>query len=508
MEENKSTYKEMMEYVKQMEESADMYKSLTENTLDSSGFSLEAINKLAESVTKDDINKQPKEDLEKILTEVIKTNEDVFEICKNFHRIKDEPKGTLNPDGSITEESTEELAARMEKFEKNWEESKYTYMRRVLNSALDDIAEIKNSYKEVEELKKEANKALDEYIDYISSDEYREKKMEKIKELREKAEKSEDPKEKKSVLDTCAAIEASLNLSFISKRINSNQKEIMNLVDTFFSNQRSRYVMEKFESKAKRFGYKPDVYSYLFNIEEKFLEEKYHVFNNLFLFEVLRFVGNADPYNKNDKLFVSSIITNMTNLIYQRFASDTVRDGFLQVMRNFLDNFEPYREKFEKDNILSPTHPTRIAKKEEQNAQVKEMCFANLEEMGYEITDEVKSLDLDALRKLYEEVLDDYKKKGSKKTDIDELIEKIHLNSETYTRSELKKKYMQVAEFTDEDNEEFNTKPIDYLKAKVAKATEELKKLETENSEENINTVDDSKDGIVEKEEAIVETEE
>lgn len=483
MEEKKSTYKEMMEYVKQMEESADMYKSLVENTLDGYGFSLDAINKLAESVTKDDINKQPDEVLEKILTEVLKDNQDIFEVCKNFHRIKDEPKRFDN-DMIPIEETKEELAARMEKFYKNWEDSKYTYMKRVLNSALDDIAEIKRSYDEVKSLKNDANKALDDYIDYISSDEYRKKKMEKIEELRKKAEESDDPKEKKTVLETCAAIEASMNLSFISKRINANQKEIMNLVDTFFSNQRSRYVMEKFESKAKRFGYKPDVYSYLFNIEEKFLDEKYHVYNNLFLFEVLRFVGNADPYNKNDKLFVSSIITNMTNLVYQRFASDDVRAGFLKVICNFLDNFEPYREKFEKDNILSPTHPTRIAKKEEHNNQVREMCYANLKDMGYEITDEVKALDMDALRKLYDEVLDDYKKNGSEKSDIDDLIYEIHLNSESYTRSQLKKKYMQVSEFTDEDNEEFNTKPIEYLEAKIAKATKELEEASSKESAE------------------------
>ena len=483
MEEKKSTYKEMLEYVKQMEESADMYKSLVENTLDGYGFSLGAINKLAESVTKDDINKQPDEALEKILTEVLKNDQDIFEVCKNFHQIKDEPKN-FDKDMIPVEETKEELAARMEKFDKNWEDSKYTYMKRVLNSALDDIAEIKRSYDEVKSLKNDANKALDDYIDYISSDEYRKKKMEKIEELRKKAEESDDPKEKKGVLEACAAIEASLNLSFISKRINANQKEIMNLVDTFFSNQRSRYVMEKFESKAKRFGYKPDVYSYLFNIEEKFLDEKYHVYNNLFLFEVLRFVGNADPYNKNDKLFVSSIITNMTNLVYQRFASAEVRAGFLKVICNFLDNFEPYREKFEKDNILSPTHPTRIAKKEEHANQVREMCYVNLKDMGYEITDEVKAFDMDALRKLYDEVLDDYKKKGSEKSDIDDLIYEIHLNSESYTRSQLKRKYMQVSEFTDEDNEEFNTKPIEYLEAKIAKARKELEEASSKDSAE------------------------
>ena len=91
---------------------------------------------------------------------------------------------------------------------------------------------------------------------------------------------------------------------------------------------------------------------------------------------------------------------------------------------------------------------------------------------------------MDALRKLYDEVLDDYKKNGSEKSDIDDLIYEIHLNSESYTRSQLKKKYMQVSEFTDEDNEEFNTKPIEYLEAKIAKATKELEEASSKDSAE------------------------
>ena len=209
---------------------------------------------------------------------------------------------------------------------------------------------------------------------------------------------------------------------------------------------------------------------------------------------MMRFIGNSDPYTKRDKLYVSSLITNAANLVYQKFVSEEAKGHYLDVIRNFLDHFEKYHDLFDKENALHPNHPKRIARKEKQDNSLKEMIYANLEDSGYEVTDEVKAMDIQELRVLYDGVLEDLEKKKEAQSPIGQIIEKCHLNSDIYKREELRKKYLKVSDIDDETEEKFKSLPLEELKefvdntikefeSKVCEGDDEAESKDSDNSE-------------------------
>ena len=472
---NESNYKEMMDTIKQMEETAEMLKSLTYNQLEDEGYNTKALEKFTTEVGKADISMQPNDALVEIFKSIgIEDEEKIRKICRNFCEVK-EAKEAIDENGEVIPETQEETDARLEKFDNAWEDSKYSWMKRVLLQLFDDMAEVTKTYDEVDKLKKEADNAISEYVNYLSSEEYQKKKFERIKALKQKAEKSDDPIEKKKVSKLCDELESSLTLSFIADSIERlGDKGYENIKDCFLNASKSNYVMKKYHEKIEKFGYKDEVYGYLFGIEEKFLEEKYWVYNNLFLFFMMRFIGNADPYTKRDKLYVSSLITNAANLVYQKFVSEEAKEHYVDVIRNFLDHFEKYHDLFDKENALHPNHPQRIARKEKQDNSLKEMIYANLEDSGYEVTDEVRAMDIQELRVLYDEVLNDLEKKKESQSPIGQIIEKCHLNTDIYKREELRKRYLKVSDIDDEAEEKFKSLPLEELKEFVDNTIKEF----------------------------------
>lgn len=462
-------YKEMLETIRQMEESADTFKGLVYNSIEEDGYDINAVEKFAKEIKIENLKNQPDEDIEKSFYVLgIKDAEAIKKLCKEFHEYED-AKGSIQEDGSFKSESDEELRIRMEKFEEEYESKKYTFMRRVLTKLLENINQVDATYKEADDLKKEANENISNYINYISSDEYQKKKEEKIEAMRKEAMECTNPYDKKKLLATCDQLEASMNMSFVVSSMEKlGENAYKNIMETFLDDRRSNYVIERYKAKISKFGYKEDVYQYFFGIEEKFLDEKYHVFNNLFLFFLIRFVGYADPYSKKDQLYVKALITNTANLVYQKYSSDTQMNKFISVISDFLDHFEEYRSIFDKKNILHPNHPERLSRKKKQEEDIRKMIYANFAEMDYEVTDEVKNLGMDELRKLYDEVLDETKKSKEEKSEMGELIKKMHLNDEIHEREILKKAYLKYSELTDEMNEKFNTLSINNLKKIVS----------------------------------------
>ena len=77
----------------------------------------------------------------------------------------------------------------------------------VIEGACDGIGKTTQFNMLIDKLKKEADNAISEYVDYLSSEEYQKKKFERIKALKQKAEKSDDPIEKKKVSKLCDELE-------------------------------------------------------------------------------------------------------------------------------------------------------------------------------------------------------------------------------------------------------------------------------------------------------------
>lgn len=212
-------------------------------------------------------------------------------------------------------------------------------------------------------------------------------------------------------------------MNFLFDRINKlGKKEINNILDVFFSNSRSILVIDKFKKKIKRLEFNPDIYKMFFNIEEKFLPEEYHDFNNLFLFHVMRFVSYADMDNKTDRLYVSSILSKLYNLLYHKFGSKEMEDEFIDLIKRFDDLFEDARDSFVEKNVTSPKHPERIKKEEEMEIKRRMMIISCLQNEGIEPD---TTLSTEELREQLEKVIEKKQNEnvGNEETLHDELIE-------------------------------------------------------------------------------------
>ena len=480
MPENKKnpTYRDLMNTLKEMQESADMFKSLVYNDLESDGFNIKLIESFVNSVKKEYIEIASEEDLEKIIYELgIKDEEKIKLLCKEKYtvlKIKENPD-VEDIDIKVDDEFTEEVYVK----------NRHQLLTEVILGIIDNIKEVKTTFDEVEDIKKQADEQMEEYIKYVTSEEYETKQKDRIDQLKRKAEDSKNPEEKKRCLNLIKALEDSKSFTFLHYRIDKlGDIELKKIEDSFFSNSGSSYLMKRFRDKIVKLGYDEKIYLSFFNIEEKYLEEKYHVFNNLFLFHIIRYIAHIDTSSKDDRLFAATIITNLGNLVYNRFTSNTIRNKFLDVVRNFLDRFTSRYDIFEEKNVLHPNHPTRIEKSNKRTEEVKQMIYANLENEGYIITDEVRKLDLDDLRTLYDEYLNEleHKKELEKNSTLDDLINKLKLNSEVHYREKLKKKYLQFSEIDEETNKKFNMASIEEIEKLIEDFQSDCKSFE--NSED------------------------
>lgn len=507
-----ATYKEINDTIKSMEQTINTWEAFADNMLEEEGFNVPRTKEFMLSITKDDIK----------FIDSVETIQDVYGKLGSFtkekiqdmaktawieHEVKKDPTlikmqmdAEANAVRGLNESYTDkdELAAinkYKEKLEKKFEEQfpdiyaekQVDCMKEKLLEVFELIHDIEDSKKQEQKFKDETKENMANYISKITSEEYLQKKRNSLNELEEKAKSLTDEKERAIILQQVAEQRAADEFTFLLARFNKlGKEETDRIVRNFFSNQRSRATIQRCTAKLKQLGYQNNLWQSFFNIEEDFLEEKYHAFNNLFLFQIMSFVAYIDPSKEADKLFTGTLISYTGNLIYNRFNSEAEKERFIKVITDWLDLYEPYREKFEKENVMSPTHPTRIARMKEEEQSVREMIYANLTEAGYEVTDEVKALDLPDLREFYDGWINKYvaEKNNTSKTPLNEIIGELRLNTEMHMREKLKKTYMQFAEWTEEMDQVFNTEDIELLKKKCKDAQDACSLKQKELDEE------------------------
>lgn len=239
-----------------------------------------------------------------------------------------------------------------------------------------------SSKKDIDDIKKESNNMMKDYFNYLSSPMAQEKRANRLKALKEAVEKTDDEDKKKSMMRMITTMEEAQNLSFLFTRFDTlGDKEIKSIVDSFFDRRRGAIVVDRFKLKIKKFGFDSLLYRYFFNLEENFLDEQYHAFNNLFLFIYMRFVSHADPYNKKDVMFVQSLTSSLANLVYHKFNSISNEDDFKNIIQKVVDKFMKYHDKFESDNSTHPTHPVRIEIDNKKQQERRKALIAKMEEL-------------------------------------------------------------------------------------------------------------------------------
>lgn len=221
-----------------------------------------------------------------------------------------------------------------------------------------------------------------------------------------------DPKKKEievkiRIMDNCTTF------SFLFNRITDpkiKEKERDVIKRGFFKVSEGSLIMDKYKSKIKKFGFGGDIVPHLLGLEELFLSEKYHPFNNLFLFNYMRYTAYADPDNIEERMYVQAITDSLVSLVYHRLT-DEKRDYLISIIEKFDNLFLYDKDKFIEANTTNPDHEYRI----ERDKGTREKITAYLNENGIEYSD---NMPLRQLQELYsnsfkekeKEVLNEYMK--------------------------------------------------------------------------------------------------
>jgi hypothetical protein len=274
-----------------------------------------------------------------------------------------------------------------------------------------NLAEVKESAKKI---RKDIKAGIKEYLNYGSSTSLRAAKLAQLEKFKKLNEEETDPDQKEKNAKKISIMEKSLSFSFLKDRTESlGEKEIKSIKDQFFDDELSNYVVRRFNDKIKKFGFKnTNVLSHFLSIEEKLLEEKYHPFNNIFLFTYMRYVSHADVYNKEDAMNVRSLTTSLNSLIYHNGESED-EDYIKNFIMSVDDLFMPYVEEFKEKNITYEFNPKMIQLRKDAVEKHINVLLGNLDVMGIDHS-ELDTSDLSKVKEFYNEKMKELMNKNLK----------------------------------------------------------------------------------------------
>lgn len=273
--------------------------------------------------------------------------------------------------------------------------------------------EMKKSFKEVQDL---YNESVDEDWKRRNSKEYRDATLKRISEWKAEIEKMDPVKDARVIRDMRQKIEfmeSTITLDFITERIKHVEREKTTIMRQFFSEREGSYSLDRCKSKSPKFGFDKDWYKFFFNLEENFLPEEYHAFNNLFLFNVMRFIGYQDPYNQKDRGMVQAIISSLTGLVYHKFADTEMENVIISLIKDYDSYFEDQREKFMNDNTTRPNHPVRLEQSKKADADRRNDLFAGMVKFGFDIPENATEMSTHDLQEYFNNKMEEMVSKNT-----------------------------------------------------------------------------------------------
>lgn len=278
-------------------------------------------------------------------------------------------------------------------------------MREDLEQAKRMSNSVFQSKQEYEDIEKAYGEMLDEQWSLRNSKEHRQHMLDDLDTLKKQADLVTDEIEKKKILHKIEIMEASISLEFILTRIQTvTKKEHDKVMEQFFNEKEGSYTMERCASRIKKFGYEKEWYKYFFNLEEHYLPEEYYPFNNLFLFGMMRFIAYADPYSKEDQIYVKALINSLTGLIYHKLDSE-VEERIIDLIKKYDDFYKEDLEYFKENNTTHPNHPIRIQYSQKNEADRKEALIKAMVSMQIPVPDD--TMTADEMQKYYNEKLEE-----------------------------------------------------------------------------------------------------
>lgn len=335
--------------------------------------------------------------------------------------------------------------------------------------------EMQKSFKEVQDL---YNESVDEDWKRRNSKEYRDATLKRIEEWKSEIEKMDPVKDAKMIRDLRQKVEfmeSTITLDFITERIKHVEKEKSTIMRQFFSESEGSYSLNRCKSRSPKFGFDADWYKFFFNLEENFLPEEYHAFNNLFLFNVMRFIGYQDPYNAKDRGMVQAIVSSLTGLVYHKFADTEMENVIISLIKDYDSYFEDQREKFMKDNTTRPNHPVRLEQSKKADVDRRNELFAAMVKFNFEIPENAAEISTRDLQEYFNNKMEEMVSKNTKEKELHGDAETTEEDGVTTIRPTfLKDKYRNPVDLIDgkfyyfnqdEEGQESYKKVLNYFKA-------------------------------------------
>lgn len=254
-----------------------------------------------------------------------------------------------------------------------------------------------------------------------NSKEYKETILKRLDTWKEELKQLDPVKDAKTIRDLRGKIEfleSTITLDFIVDRIQHVDTEKASIIRQFFSEREGGYAKNRCIQRSPKFGFDANWYKYFFNLEENFLPEEYHVFNNLFLFNVMRFVGYQDPYSVKERGMVQSIINSLTGLIYHKFEDHNMEEMIIKLIEQYDSYFMEYREKFESENTTHPNHPIRLAYSKKIEADKRNEILASLQKFDLQVPDNAAEMPLRELHAYFNHAMEEMVAKNTKEKEL------------------------------------------------------------------------------------------
>lgn len=294
-----------------------------------------------------------------------------------------------------------------------------------------NLMDIENEYKKIQA---ESNEILNDYAEFLSSEKVIAARKARLERMRELAKNEPDETKRREMEKKIQYMEMTQSLDFIFSRLDTfGDKEKKSVISAFFDDKKGSYVINRYKDKIGKFGFNVNLYKYFFNLEENFLGEKYHPFNNLFLFYYMRFVAYSDPYNEKDKLYVQAFTSAIANLIYHKFPknkkdNDTeespdesnvnaAEQRFIKILEKFASFFEDQREYFFENNTMRPGHPIREEMTARREIERKSSIIKKMNELN--ITGYNENMTANELQEYFNSKLDEVIEQQKKERDAE-----------------------------------------------------------------------------------------
>lgn len=350
----------------------------------------------------------------------------------------------------------EEIKKIYETYFNGYEEKKRTEiedMRKDLKDCktLSNTAyQMKEQYKEVQDI---YNDSVDEEWKRRNSKEYREATLKRIDEWKEQLKNMDPAKDARVIRDLRKKIEfleSTITLDFITDRIKHVEKEKASIMRQFFSEREGGYALERCAARSPKFGFDKGWYKFFFNLEENFLPEEYHAFNNLFLFNVMRFIGYQDPYDMKERGMVQAIVNSLTGLVYHKFADSDMENVIISLIKEYDSYFEDQREKFMNDNTTRPNHPVRLEQSKKAEADRRNEILAAIAKFDFPIPEKVDEMSTKDLHSYFNDKMEEMVAANTKEKELHGEAEAVEEDGITKVRPTfLKDKYRNPVDLID-----------------------------------------------------------